>query len=328
MIVVTKQQNKFLSINFTYELENNKQLPFLDVNVDNSKDKLELSIYRKPTHTGLYNKWSSLAPTKYKINLIRSLVNRAIKVCSNRQLLFLECEKITKMLQQNEYPTKTIRNVIRKAINRNQKPDAKLYPNQQQSTKHCVFFKLQFIDRISMQIEKEIREFLCPYDIKLIMSHRNFTIGKLFPYKDRQSLLHSSGVVYQLTCSCGQNYIGQTKRNLITRLNEHRTCEDSEVCKHLLNNPNHVINFDSPKILDRSNHLITRLNEHRTCEDSEVCKHLLNNPNHVINFDSPKILDRSNHVTKLRIKETLHISKTEPQLNVDNQSLPLYLFNA
>ena len=132
-----------------------------------------------------------------------------------------------------------------------------------------------------MQIEK------CAYDIKLIMSHRNFTIGKLFPYKDRQSLLHSSGVVYQLTCSCGQNHIGQSKRNLITRLNEHHTCEDSEVCKHLLNNPNHEINFDSPKILDRSN-----------------------------------------HVTKLRIKETLHISKTEPQLNVDNQSLSLYLFNA
>ena len=38
----------------------------------------------------------------------------------------------------------------------------------------------------------------------MIMSHRNFTIGKLFPYKDRQSLLHSSGVVCQLSCSCGQ----------------------------------------------------------------------------------------------------------------------------
>ena len=91
----------------------------------------------------------------------------------------------------------------------------------------------------------------------------------------------------QLTCSCGQNYIGQIKRNLITRLNKHRMCEDTEVCKHLLNNPNHEIKLDSPKILDRSN-----------------------------------------HVTKLSIKETLHISKTEPQLNVDNQSLPLYLFNA
>ena len=112
------------------------------------------------------------------------------------------------MLQQTGYPTKTIRNVFRKAINRNQKLDVKLYSNQQQSTKQCVFFKLQFIDRIFMQIEKEIRKFLCAYDIELIMSHRSFTIGKLFPYKDRQSLLHSLGVVYQLTCSCGQNYIG------------------------------------------------------------------------------------------------------------------------
>ena len=80
-------------------------------------------------------------------------------ILHNRQLLFLECEKITKMLQQNRYPIKTIRNVIRKAINRIQKPDGKLHSNQQQSKKHCAFFKLQFIDRISMQIEKEICEF-------------------------------------------------------------------------------------------------------------------------------------------------------------------------
>ena len=119
------------------------------------------------------------------------------------------------------------------------------------------------------------------------MSHRSFTIGKLIAYKDRQSLLHLSGVVYQLSCSCGQNYIGQTNRSLITCLNEQRMCEDFEVCKHLLNNPNYEINFDSPKILDRSN-----------------------------------------QVAKLCIKETLLISKTEPQLNVNNQSLPLYLFNA
>ena len=50
------------------------------------------------------------------------------------------------------------------------------------------------------------------------MPHSTFNIGKLFPYKDRQSLLHSVGVVYQLTRSCDQKYIGQTKRNLITRV--------------------------------------------------------------------------------------------------------------
>ena len=75
---------------------------------------------------GLCNKWSSLAPTKYKIDLSRSLVNRAIKICNNQQLLFFECEKITKMLQQNGYSIKIIRNVICKAINRNQNRGSKL----------------------------------------------------------------------------------------------------------------------------------------------------------------------------------------------------------
>ena len=86
------------------------------------------------------------------------------------------------------------------------------------------------------------------------MSHSTFNIGKLFPYEDRQSLLHSVGVVYQLTCSCGQKYIGQTRRNLITRLNEHRTRQSSEVCRHLMENLKHTVNFDSPIILDRSNY--------------------------------------------------------------------------
>ena len=122
MLFYRKLKKIHNNVKFTYELENNKQLPFLVVNVDNSKEILELSVCRKPTHSGLYNKWSSLAPTKYKINLIRSLVNRAIIIYNNRQLLFLECEKITKMLRQNGYPIKTIRNVIRKAINRNQNP--------------------------------------------------------------------------------------------------------------------------------------------------------------------------------------------------------------
>ena len=62
-----------------------------------------------------------------------------------------------------------------------------------------------------MQIEREIKGFLKHYEIRLVMSHSTFNISKLFPYKDRQSLLHSVGVVYQLPCSCGQQYIGQTK---------------------------------------------------------------------------------------------------------------------
>ena len=94
--------------------------------------------------------------------------------------MLLECDKVTKMLLQNGYPFKIVQNIIRKAIHRSQNPYAKLCPNQQESKKHCVFLKLQFIDRISMQIQNEIRDFVAcviVYDMKLIMSHRIFTIG-------------------------------------------------------------------------------------------------------------------------------------------------------
>ena len=40
-------------VKFTYELEHNKQLAFLDVGLDNSTGSIELSVHRKPTHTGL-----------------------------------------------------------------------------------------------------------------------------------------------------------------------------------------------------------------------------------------------------------------------------------
>ena len=161
--------------------------------------------------------------------------------------------------------------------------------NQQESKKHRAFFKLQFIDLISMEVRKEIREFLRLYDIKLIMSHRSFAIEKLVSYKDRQSLIHSSGVVHRLPSSCAQNLIGKTKRNLIT----------------------------------------TRFSEHQGCKDYEVYKHLLNNPNNEINFNSPKIFDRSNQVAEFGIKETLHprISKTELQLNVVFNLCPCIFFS-
>ena len=65
------------------------------------------------------------------------------------------------------------------------------------------------------------------------MTHSTFNIGKLFQYKDRQFVLYSVGVVCQLTCSCSQDYVGQTKRNMNTHLNDHRIRQSSEICKHL-----------------------------------------------------------------------------------------------
>ena len=74
--------------------------------------------------------------------------------------------------------------------------------------------------------------------------------------------------------------------------------------------------------------MITRLNGHRTRQSSAVCRHLMEIPKHTVNLDSPTILDRNSCSIKLRIKEMLSIAKLQLQLNVDNQSLSLFLLNA
>ena len=73
------------SINFTTEIETENSLPFLDVLVTHDGSNFCTSLHRKKTFTGLYTDFSSLAPDKYKNNLISVLVYRAFHICSSYQ---------------------------------------------------------------------------------------------------------------------------------------------------------------------------------------------------------------------------------------------------
>ena len=74
--------------------------------------------------------------------------------------------------------------------------------------------------------------------------------------KNRNQLTLSSQCCiqsYKLTCSCGRVYIGLTRRNLQSRLYEHNLAtslsKQSDVTKHLLENPKHIIDFNDPEVL-------------------------------------------------------------------------------
>ena len=74
------------SLKFTFEKELNDSLAFLDVSVERLDYKLIRSVFRKPTFTGHYLKWNSFSPAKRKINLISTLVHRALMICSKSKL--------------------------------------------------------------------------------------------------------------------------------------------------------------------------------------------------------------------------------------------------
>ena len=74
------------ALNFTVEKEQSNSLNFLDVSVEKGGAGFLTSIYRKPTFTGQYILWNSFNPKARKINLIKTLVHRALMICSKTKL--------------------------------------------------------------------------------------------------------------------------------------------------------------------------------------------------------------------------------------------------
>ena len=93
------------SISFTMETESDHTLPFLDIKITRNQDgSFFTTTYRKPTFSGLYLKWISFLPKQFKINLVKTLLNRAWKICSSSDLFQKEGSFIKEILAANGYP--------------------------------------------------------------------------------------------------------------------------------------------------------------------------------------------------------------------------------
>jgi len=106
------------NIVFTNELETNNYLHFLDVLIGKTSTGFIASTYRKPTHTGLYSKWSSFVPLHRKRNLVNSLLRRAYDIASSYQLVHTEFMNIKRLLSRNGYPNNFLDRCIQQFLNR------------------------------------------------------------------------------------------------------------------------------------------------------------------------------------------------------------------
>ncbi|XP_068753211.1 uncharacterized protein [Montipora capricornis] len=82
------------SINFTMELASDNRLPFIGMEVLKKGCKLETSVYRKPTNTGLLLHHQSHVDKRYKKSLLKTMLNRAFHLSSTWESLKSECEDL------------------------------------------------------------------------------------------------------------------------------------------------------------------------------------------------------------------------------------------
>ena len=103
------------SIQFTYEMENDCSLPFLDIQLEHNSDgTISTSVYRKPTHTDRYLDFSSHHPLTHKMSVIKTFFSRAHSLSSSATDKQEEHKKISKALDSNNYPGKFVDRVYRR----------------------------------------------------------------------------------------------------------------------------------------------------------------------------------------------------------------------
>ena len=113
------------NIKFTYELENNDEISFLDVKIRKVGRKIETSVYRKPTNTDVYLHWNSFAPTTWKKGTLRTLILRAHNICSTKALYDKEITHLKHVFHDlNGYPINVITTAIQDTEEKLKQPQA------------------------------------------------------------------------------------------------------------------------------------------------------------------------------------------------------------
>ena len=100
--------SKHPNIRFTFELETYTKRSFLDVLIINKSSTFLTTMLSKLAFAGLYTKWDSLNPQKYKIKLINNLTDRFWKVNSNRTLFNIEIKILKELLMKSGYRSSII----------------------------------------------------------------------------------------------------------------------------------------------------------------------------------------------------------------------------
>lgn len=274
----------FPTIKFTFEVQSENKLPFLDILLinDPTSNFLSFDIYRKPTHTNRYILNESYHPPSQKRAAFHSMIHRLINTPLSEENYKKELNYIKDTAIYNGFSTKLIDDILNKALKHKNKSSRTTLNNISKEEK-ITYASVTYNKYLSKVTTKTFKN---NGNVQITFKTKNKLKNKLPNPKDRIEDENNSGI-YEIKCdNCGVKYIGQTRRNLKTRFKEHLS----------------HIKFDRE-------------------EKSAVAKHCLNN-SHSISSKNSKLLKPISSSKTLNAWETYYINKTEETL-MNNDSGPI-----
>ncbi|XP_018361384.1 PREDICTED: uncharacterized protein LOC108760084 [Trachymyrmex cornetzi] len=272
-------------LQFTIEIGGDK-LEFLDVTIFRLNSKLIFDRYRKPFFSGRFLNFNSNHPVSQKKGTIYSLVDRAfiLSDCSfhTKNLIF-----VINILLENDYLLPFIFNTVNQRIKQLLKTK---YMTQDNSTENLndvqssSWLMVPFIPHHTERFKRFSNN-----DVRVSFHSPNKMAKYIKVQKDSLSKNSKNNVVYKISCeNCDASYVGQTDRQLKTRISEHR---------------NHI--------------------RHNASTLSVITEHRLQY-GHEFQWDNIEILDEEPCYRKRLVSEMLNIKRQKNSLNLQTDTEGLH----
>ena len=227
----------------------------MDTYVQRTTDgKLETVVYHKPTHTDKYLSFNSHHPRAHERSVVTTLFQRAENLTSNNDARENECQYVTNILKENNYPKSFLYDCLRH-------PTLTHCNSPECDSAVEGFAIVPYIQGIA----EPIRRVLNNCGIKVALKPFQ-TLGHIFAKpKDHVPTDQKTHAVYSIPCGdCKKVYLGQTKRQFCTRLKEHQRAASnfnsskSALAEHVCET-SHNIAWEDSKIITTNNRYGQRL---------------------------------------------------------------------
>ena len=134
----------------------------------NRDSSFSTSIYRKKAFTGVYTKWDSFTPRKYKINLVHTLPYHCIIIFSSPRLLQFALDDLKRILLLNGYRIGTVKYHMNDVIEKHQnKPKDPV----QTVKKKEVLIVLPFLGHHSKHLRSCINKFYGIFTVTIVFQN-------------------------------------------------------------------------------------------------------------------------------------------------------------
>ena len=227
-------------LNFTYEMNINNKLPFLDILVDSSGNEFRTEVYHKPTDQGACLNFRSECIERYKQGTVHCYLNRAYKTASTWQEFNTEVCHIKQKLVNNNYPNHFVDQHIRKFLN-----NVILNKTKEKKPSIPIYYKAQFHQNYKLD-ERVIKNILnnkiksnCDSEIQIRIYYQGSKTCNLVMKNNlnpKPSGLSEANIIYKFECPelHGQAtcYVGATQTTLSRRLTAHK--QHGSICEHYL----------------------------------------------------------------------------------------------